>query len=565
MGASLGLLCSKTVSATLGGYIHVDGNIYMLTSEHFVAKSHANSAGDTACQKTLTSPSRYDLNDMENRLQQNMRDLYTEIQSLTVKTYGDREIPEQNFDAPELDEMKERMKGIESLHCQVTKPLREYTIGTHFRRSIEPRTAAIPKSLAEILGLDVHTIKHDMDWCLCEMNCPTGENRHKYSSFQEAMKDNYIDEKDRESKPGDICHETCDVESGLNVYYVGQGSHYRKGKVNVPTLVSIKGSYTHEWGIMSTEGEEIHYSQVAGDSGAWVIRENGNKLMGQVMALGNGGQVLFTPIKVIFDDLEQRLEAKISLPHGSPDSGQLAIEARTLCRVQNPPSPRSYPWLSTWRSTSATASGEKLVEIAHSESTIREYSIKTARPSYTNITYSLGDAGPLCDSLSSLPTLTNSPRSPETTQESPQWFGSPGGANRPDAHVEIKTSPSQSPQIVVGKSMDCKIPYLALDEQGGDHTVRITSHNFRLETQSLSQIVPTVRGTVWSKDSRSEPPEARSGPWFSQHQSSKVLEVSPSARSASRTVARLARSNGIVCPQFKASISESLRLTMRAR
>ena len=160
-------------------------------------------------------------------------------------------------------------------------------------------------------------LKHHMDWSLCELKSEIGENRHKYRSHQAAMADDYIDEINHANQPGEICHETCEADSGIDVYYVGQGSHHRSGVVNIPILVSIDSSITHEWAIMSSEGEDIEYPHVAGDSGAWVIRQNWNKLVGQVHSHSTG-QVLFTPIDVIFADLQKHCGVQASLP---PSSG----------------------------------------------------------------------------------------------------------------------------------------------------------------------------------------------------------------------------------------------------
>ena len=76
MGASLGLLCSRKIVGTLGGYILVDGQKYVLTSDHFVTESQepANSDSNYADLDTLTSPSSYDLKRLENCLKQNKRD-----------------------------------------------------------------------------------------------------------------------------------------------------------------------------------------------------------------------------------------------------------------------------------------------------------------------------------------------------------------------------------------------------------------------------------------------------------------------------------------------------------
>ena len=49
-----------------------------------------------------------------------------------------------------------------------------------------------------------------------------------------------------------------------------------------PTGVSIGGQIWHEWSILAVDGILIPLEFVQGDSGAWVLRNGDNKLMGQI-------------------------------------------------------------------------------------------------------------------------------------------------------------------------------------------------------------------------------------------------------------------------------------------
>lgn len=345
MGASIGLLCSKKVGATLGGYALIDRVKYMLTSEHFVSRSRESAnreAGETDCD-TLTSPSRYDLNKIENNLKQNKRDLDSEINTLMHTTYGDMDFAVDHFRdtnnlTPTLREAMRRRGEVISLRAQVTKQPREYEVGTVKNFSLEPRTETISRSLAVDMGLenDQLLVKHQMDWALCYTNiqtAQTGENRHKYRSNQDAINDEYIDESNHANQPGDVCHETCGAEAGYTVHYVGQRSKHRRGKVHIPSLVVKDSIETLVWSISDSDGYEIPLSDVSGDSGAWVIRADGNKLMGQVHSHSQG-RVLFTPIDVIFAHLKAIYGSDVCLPPCLPPAGASTGETTVMSQLE---------------------------------------------------------------------------------------------------------------------------------------------------------------------------------------------------------------------------------------
>lgn len=344
MGASLGLLCSEKIIATLGGYILVGGVKYMLTSEHFITESQqpSNNDGNDDDLETITSPSRFHLNVLEGDLKQTKRELDDEYDSLSKKEFGDREISSEHFGDPtllssDMREMMEAIKDVTTLLDQVRKPPLEYTVGTVFKRSIQPTITAIAKSVADQARLEGQEsmATYYMDWALCKLNSQTaksGENRHRYRSYQDAIADKSIHEEENAGHLGEYCHATCEVEAGVDVYYVGQGSRHRNGRVTIPKLVSRDSSETLDWAIVSSDGQELPYSAVTGDSGAWVFRQYDNTLMGQVHSYSKG-QVLFTPIDIIFDALRNVCEMDVSLPSCSQDPGQsgIATLVQPLC------------------------------------------------------------------------------------------------------------------------------------------------------------------------------------------------------------------------------------------
>lgn len=362
MGASLGLLCSNKVVGTLGGYVYVDGDKYMLTSEHFVARSQEPENrhpeyrnGDDQDLETLISPSRFDLGWLEKDLKQTLRDLCSVLHQQYLNTYGDRDVPvdslgDQHTQSPEIAETLRAIYRTQTLHGQVKKSPPEYAIGSVYRRSLEPIHMALPKSLHDAARLDdgQEFAKYHMDWALCKLNSQatgTSENRHKYRSENDARTDDYTEEKEREPKyqSGDLLYQTCSVESGIEVYYVGQGSGFRSGLVNLPSLVSRDSVKTLDWAIISLDGQKLQYSHVEGDSGAWVIKRNGNMLMGQIHSY-TSGQVLFTPIDAIFDDISRDCGVEVSLPPLSLDP-EPTTEALPLCSIPRTPPQRPLNFL----------------------------------------------------------------------------------------------------------------------------------------------------------------------------------------------------------------------------
>ena len=389
--------------------------------------------------------------------------------------------------------------------------------------------------MANDIGLedDQLMVKHQMDWALFKKNsqtAQTGENRHKYRSNEDAMRDNYVDENNHADQPGDVCHETCGAESGYTVYYVGQRSKHRIGKVHLPTLVRRDSSETLDWGIADEEGRGISYSDVAGDSGAWVIRKEGNKLMGQVHSHSATGQVLFTPIDVVFADLQASCESEVSLPPCPPDPRQIACATlvRPLCSAPQPPPARAYRYMlphGAARTPLETSPIKTpLPEIRPLQSSIEVTSTRIARGQ--------GSLGPLCESPSSPPCLTFSPQSSAATPDCPKSPQSFGGVDSTDAQVDIEKLPSKSIPTIIVDSAVSDIPDLSLDEQGGDQPIDAASAALRLKEQPLFRITSSTRTPTWPADRRSRGTKSRRGSGVPRLRTSREYAMAYSARSA---------------------------------
>lgn len=563
MGASVGLLCSDKVSATLGGYVLIDGEKYMLTSEHFVTNSRELIHADDDCD-TVTSPSRKDLKEIENNLKQDKRDIDSEINSLVRRTYGDRDIPETDFSdpntlSPELRDAMSKNDDVRSLLDQVTRPHREYAVGTVKKLSLEVRNASISRSLAKDLGMGDEKImvNHQMDWALIKTNshnAQNGDNRHKYRSNQDAIDDGlYVDENDHTNQPGDVVYETCGAESGYTVYYVGQKSKHRGGRVNLPTFDGSSGTLL--WGILGLDGGEIPEEDVEGDSGAWVIRSEGNKLMGQVHSYGQG-QVLFTPIDVIFADLEVVCKSKVSLPPRPPSPGQIpsTIAARPLCSGRQTPPARAYQLLKPPPVATTTPPETLTTELALPEARPSESSSIMTSPSSNNTPQNQRSSIPLSDLPSSLPSTMGVPLLPVTKPEYPRSPQSSGNADLADGQVDVKDLLSKSLPSTASESTISEIMDISLDDQSEDQPVDLEPYTFRFKFRSSPGTTSGTRSSTWPVALRCGlVTKSRRGSGYPRFQTSRKYAVPYSARAVVDKFVRFARRGGM-CPHVKTGV-----------
>lgn len=549
MGASVGLLCSDKVSATLGGYVLIDGEKYILTSEHFVTHSRELIDPDDDCD-TVTSPSRKDLKEIENNLKQDKRDIDSEINSLARRTYGDREIPETDFSnpntlSPELRDALSKNEDVRSLLDQVTRPRRSYAVGTVKKLSLEVKNASISRSLAKDLGMgdDNIMVDHQMDWALIKTNSHTarnGHNRSKYRSNQDAIDDGlYVDENDHTNQPGDVVYETCGAEVGYTVYYVGQKSKHRSGRVNLPTQNGSSG--TLAWGILGLDGGEILEEDVEGDSGAWVIRKEGNKLMGQVHSYSQG-QVLFTPIDVIFADLEQICNSEVSLPPCPPSLGQIpsTIVARPLCSGRQTPPARAYQFLKPPHVASTTPPEAVTTELALPEARPSILSSIMTTPSSNTTPQSQRSSSPLCDLPSSFPSLTGPPLFPVTKREGAESPQSLEDADLANGQVDVKELLSKSLPSTASKSATSEITDISLDEQGEDQPVEWEPpYTIRFKFRSSPGTTSGTRSSTWPVALRCSPfMKTRRGSGYPRHGTSRKYAVSYSSLAVFDRLAR---------------------------
>lgn len=527
MGASLGLLCSDKVAATLGGYVLLGGKKYILTSEHFVAKSQDRK--DDGCQKRdlgiLISPAHRDLHWLKESLEQNMRDVKSEIDRLVPSMYGDQEIPVEYLDNPTINAKRTEKKEIEILLGQVNKPSADYTIGSVFKRcpepvferSVEPSISTIPRSTADIARLgDNQTYKYHMDWSLFNLTdgaAEVGENRHKYQSNKDAREELYINEKDHTKQPGDICYQTCSADSGISVYYVGQGSKYRQGIVHLPCFTSRNSSQTIDWAIRDFHGGPLPYNDVAGDSGAWVIRKRDNALMGQIHS-HSADQVLFTPIDIIFEDIKAACGTDIMLPPCPFDRELVPMTAvpKPLCSTTSSSPSGPLPFFK--RQRMLLDEPPKLSPLRTILSETSKVQFPREHPSQIGSISLLSQASPdpVCESpSSSLPALTDSSQYSESSQAPLKSSLGSENADILNGQDYVKQLLSESWPEMTDGSTSSEVSYFPNFGQQDIPKVNLACDNNQMKTQLDFHTKLSARVLNWLADYTSNLQKARSG------------------------------------------------------
>jgi hypothetical protein len=281
MGVSIGIEGSVKDTATLGGYIYIDGVPHILTVHHLFTD---DDTGEVFKPGTaITQPSLQEvkeLGEMWNRL----------------RSSGDcfhLECVKKSF-----DDLKACMP--------------EFSFG-HLEKSSGYRNRPARDGSSNI----------EMDWAICKV-----EQRRVGSNISPC--ENHL------------CQELSPVTPGRAVFAIGRTSGQQRGNINGSTtylfLRNNDGSYrvSEECTVLRPESqrEDIWVTNgigVSGDSGAWIMEEGTDNLVGQVWGRdfqdGGGtddtGEIItyFTPIQDIFDDiLESTGATEISISSsGTPD------------------------------------------------------------------------------------------------------------------------------------------------------------------------------------------------------------------------------------------------------
>lgn len=349
MGASIGLQCSKMVSATLGCYVQVDDNYYLLTVKHFIDSSyvhHTNGMNDTS---SLSSPAPLEVDEMRTGLDQIIRSAESEIGF----KYATDISPGDLLSVP--DDVLNLLMIIQ-IAREDREPLKEGTdrlrLGQIYKTS-EP----VESSLTDIPLSDRETASGNakyMDWALCRVvQGREGANRHRYKYDPETEETDFYSEESNSFGAGELCQETCPVIYNDKVHFVGQTTGRIRGEVNAAKFfVSQHGRQTEEYALVPTLEDQQANKSYLGASGASILRDSDNKMVGHLYGR-TGGILLFSSIIEVFNDIKNTVGASVVrlAPDewwmDTPESTNTSLiesnnEFSLICRIKEKVTPPRY-------------------------------------------------------------------------------------------------------------------------------------------------------------------------------------------------------------------------------
>jgi hypothetical protein len=317
MGASIGLQCSDSVSATLGCYIKVDTEIFALTVQHFISKSHCARIAGMSASKTLVSPPQVEVDAMKKSLEQLIRNCEHDIKVAWLAHSGRTEFVQGQGG---FETLPERVLELWEKQAYARKDLEEllkqpshFVLGSIVHQSQSSNSAvhiAHTQPVGNLIDLEPH-----MDWALSAINeNRKGVNRHRYACDGASGNLDYIDGDVDGYGAGELCYETGPVQPNVPVHFWGQSTGRQRGQISpVKSLVTVDGKSTCEWTIVTDEQIDIH--KFFGDSGASVIQDGDNKLVGHLWGCNDLGALFFTSIEDIFKDIRKTTNAtEVCLP-----------------------------------------------------------------------------------------------------------------------------------------------------------------------------------------------------------------------------------------------------------
>lgn len=322
MGVSCGIAGCPHASATAGGFVKVEGKMYMLTVGHLLDAC--------PCIKSIDvqSPSEADAANVRDLSKRMILDIELESQQAPTGEIPLGKVAEHFFPTG-IDEKIEQYTRI-----QAESELRsdKYAFGTIRQRSShgqDPHRSSINPSSQQRI--------HKMDWSLIEVTAKNrkGKNIHRYGRTANPSIEDLRMELIKPEGTGTVCTTTGYVNGGESVHYVGTTSGLRDGVVNpAPELYEDRRTETvsYEWGMIVPNCQNLRDSAFKGDSGAWIISDN-NKLLGQLWGWDDG-KLLFTPIVDIFADIASKMSKNsdvVTLPQ--EQDPKVDYQEKLLCRI----------------------------------------------------------------------------------------------------------------------------------------------------------------------------------------------------------------------------------------
>ena len=297
MGVSIGIEGSTEDTATLGGYVYIDGIPHILTVHHLFTNCDTGEAFKPGT--VITQPSLQEVKErgvLWDRLRSSGECFHLEC---VQKAFEDLKacLPEFPF------------AQLESSSGYRNRPSRD--------------------GFSNV----------EMDWAICKVdNARIGSNISPCENH--------------------FCRDISPPTPGGAVFAIGRTSGQQNGTVNGSrTYLSLRnddGTFrdSEEWAVLrpQSQGEETWLTSgigVDGDSGAWILEDGTDNLIGQVWGRDfqdrgsndDTGDIItyFTPIQDVFDDILQATRAtKISiLSNGKPDEEEKGREIKKASKHLN--------------------------------------------------------------------------------------------------------------------------------------------------------------------------------------------------------------------------------------
>ena len=313
MSASVGFQFDKGVSSTSGGYVLLDGGLYLLLSDTMV-EAHIERLGHpstTLPRPLVISPSSGDLKEL--------RDIAVRYLSV-AESYSKRSQTVSDISSSLLANLENFLQIDSRQDPTIDTKTRVTTILDELYRAEGAYSVGniVYRSATRLLG-SPHPVLHAarpsrMDWALCMVYNHQDVVPNRYRSMkppEERLKSSHIDMTRH-------CTETCNIEPYASIYYVGRRGICTGTIGQVPMTVLTPEGTSLEWYIEIDD--QLRNEDALGDAGAWVLTCDGNRLMAQVWGYQEG-HIVVTPIANLFQDIRDVTgAATVELPRDTRDT-----------------------------------------------------------------------------------------------------------------------------------------------------------------------------------------------------------------------------------------------------
>jgi hypothetical protein len=317
-GASIGLLCTRSIAATICCYVHVDERLYVLTVDHFITKSYQHVLTGTSDRTTIVSPALADVDDMREKFTQFVTDFKIELDEAMKEYFREDEYPEY-VSLSDIWSLPDHIQDIMLKLDVVRKDLAHltggdgpFTLGSLAYKSTTPSNSDHP-----LYSVPEQKFPHHMDWALCSvLPDRAGNNRHRYHYDPDARVVDFYHGDTDTFGAGQPFFDTCGIKPNAKVHFVGQATGRQSGEINAALiLISQNGMVSEEWSmVISADGQDGNDMIHRGDSGASILCDSDNKLVGLLWGCTKDGQLVLSPINIVFDDIRQKVPADVCLP-----------------------------------------------------------------------------------------------------------------------------------------------------------------------------------------------------------------------------------------------------------